>query len=73
MINRLESYSVTTVQSLLEWESLLEDIEGAGYFGLNLIVTGPDPLSHKIQRIFLALPNASRNISIYIADIVDRP
>lgn len=73
MINRLESYSVTTVQSLLEWESLLEDIEGAGYFGLNLIVTGPDPLSHKIQRIFLALPNTSRNISIYIADIVDRP
>lgn len=51
----------------------MEEIERAGYFGLNLIATGPDPLSHKIQRIFLALPNAPSNSSVYMADIADRP
>ena len=73
MIDRSEPHSVTTVQSLSEWESILEEIDRAGYFGLNFVAAGPDPLSHKIQRIFLALPNAPGNSSVYMADIADRP
>ncbi len=73
MIDRLKLHSLTTVQSLAGWESVLEEIERAGYFGLNFVATGPDPLSHRIQRIFLALPNDPSNSSVYMADIADRP
>ena len=72
MIDRLTPHSVTTVQSLPEWESILEEIDRAGYFGLNFVATGLDPLSHKIQRIILAFPNAPSISSVYIADVADR-
>jgi DNA polymerase I-like protein with 3'-5' exonuclease and polymerase domains len=61
------------VQSLLEWESILEEIEMAGFFGLNLAATGPDPLSHEIQRISLAVPNIPCSSTVYTVDIADRP
>lgn len=73
MIDRLEPQSITMVQSLPEWESILEEIEMAGFFGLNLTATGPDPLSHEIQRISLALPNAPSSSTVNTVDIADRP
>jgi len=61
------------VQSLPEWESILGEIEMAGFFGLNLTATGPDPLSYDIQRISLAVPNAPSSSTVYTVDIADRP
>ncbi|MFA7375670.1 MAG: hypothetical protein WCZ26_09730, partial [Methanothrix soehngenii] len=74
MIDRLEPQSITMVQSLPEWESILGEIEMAEFFGLNLTATGPDPLCHEIQRISLALPNDPPSSStVYAVDIADRP
>jgi DNA polymerase-1 len=43
---------------------VLLDIQKFGICGLNLLTTGPDPLSHEIRHITLALPHNS----VYIAD-----
>lgn len=45
----------------------------AGFFGLNLAATGPDPLSYEIQRISLALPNVPSSSTVYTVDIADCP
>ena len=50
MIDRLEPHSVTTVQSLPEWESILEEIEMAGFFGFYLTATGPCTASGNTMR-----------------------
>jgi hypothetical protein len=52
---------ITTAKS---WESVLLEIQKFGICGLNLLTTGPDPLSHEIRHITLALPHNS----VYIAD-----
>ena len=55
---------ITTAES---WESALQEIEKFGICGLNLLKTGPDPLSHEIRLITLALPNHT----VYIADCLE--
>ena len=56
--------SVTRAESQQEWESALQGVEKIGICGLKLLTTGPDPLSHEIRLITLALPNNTE----YIAD-----
>ncbi|MCX6678857.1 MAG: DNA polymerase [Methanothrix sp.] len=56
--------SVTTAES---WKSALQEIEKFGICGLNLLTTGPDPLSHEIRLISLVLPNNT----VYIADCLE--
>ena len=55
---------ITTAES---WKSALQEIEKFGICGFNLLTTGPDPLSHEIRLISLALPNNT----IYIADCLE--
>jgi hypothetical protein len=56
MTDRPGNSSTRKVQSLDKWESVFKEIEQNEICGLNLTMTGPDPLSHEIRIISLALP-----------------
>ena len=58
---------LTCIITAESWKSALQEIEKFGICGLNLLTTGPDPLSHEIRLISLALPNNT----IYIADCLE--
>ncbi|OPY47287.1 MAG: DNA polymerase I [Methanosaeta sp. PtaU1.Bin016] len=45
------------IESQPEWRSALQEIEQFGICGLNLLATGPDPLSHEVGLVLLALPD----------------
>jgi DNA polymerase I-like protein with 3'-5' exonuclease and polymerase domains len=64
MVDLPEPGPIIRVQSRHEWESVIQELERNGACGLDLITTGPDPLSHEIRQISLSLPNNS----VYIAD-----
>jgi len=57
----------STITKAESWESALHEIEKTGICGLKLLTTGPDPLSHEIRLITLALPNNT----VYIADCLE--
>ena len=67
MTDRPGNSSTRKVQSLDKWESVFKEIEQNEICGLNLTTTGPDPLSHEIRLISLALPNGS----VYVADCLE--
>jgi len=58
---------LTCIKTAESWESALQEIEKFGICGFNLLTIGPDPLSHEIRLITLALPNNTE----YIADCLE--
>ena len=61
----MASGSIISVDSTLEWQSTLGEIEKHGIFGLRLEAAGEGPLSHD-TRIMISLPHA-----IFIADTTE--
>lgn len=58
---------LTCITKAKSWGSVLQEIEKSGICGLNLLTTGPGPLSHEIRHMTLVLPNNT----VYIADCLE--
>lgn len=63
----LEPGSITRIESLEAWDQAFEEIKGYKICGLDIVTTGPDPLTSGIRLAQLALPNGQ----VYIADFLD--